>query len=209
MTKKASVFIAIPTLGDIHTKLALLMLKWQALLGRRLCFFFPENVSPHHRARNVCHRAFLESGYDYMLFIDSDTVPPDGTLETLLSANVPVVGTVVLTWKQGGPIPVAFRWDEKKRMYTPHYGKGVEKVDVTTMACTLIRRDVLEAVPHGVFKFGDDGDWDVDGYGEEFLFCRAVKEAGYEIYVDYDILCGHTKNIDLSEVNELLVENVP
>lgn len=205
--EKPSIFVAIPNLGFIHARLALLLARWMVSAKYDLKYYLPENVRPHHRARNLCHREFLRSGMSHLLFIDSDTIPPVDIIDRLLSHDVPVVAAVVQAWKEGGPVPMALRWDEQKGGYSPHYGKGLEAVDVCTLACTLIKREVMESASAGVFKFADDGDWDIAGFGEDFVFCLAVQGMGYKMYADYDILCSHFGRIDFAKVNELLVKN--
>ena len=197
-----SVFIAIPNLGNIRTELALVLFHWLTSGRYRLKIFMPMYIQPHHRARNVCHREFLKENYEWLLFIDSDCAPPADGLERLLLHNVEIVGGVVLTWKDGAPVPVALR--RKGEGYAPHYGTGLEEVDVITMAFTLIHRSVLEALPLGSFAWEDCTDG-TDGLGEEFVFCERAKEAGFKIFCDYSLLVGHRKEIELLEINRALL----
>jgi len=206
---KPSVFVAIPNLGEIRTELALTLLHWIASGQYRLHVFMPMYIQPHHRARNVCHREFLKKeDYGWLLFIDADCVPPVHALDRLLSHDVPIVGGVILAWRDAGPIPVALRWDNEKGGYVPHYGQGLEEVDVVSMGCTLIRRDVLENMPVGSFAWGDRQDG-CDGYGEEFVFCRRAKELGFQPYCDYGLLIGHRKPLEILEINRLLLGERP
>lgn len=196
------VFIAVPNLGTISTGLTLRLIQWSHRPG--VFLFLPSHIQPHDRARNKCVHEFLQRDEDYLFFIDADTVPPARALAGLLAHNVDIVGATVLTWKDGGPVPVAFHWSEEHGGYRPAYGKGLMPVDVVTCACTLISRRVLEAFPSPPFAFENNSDGD-DGYGEDFVFCRRAKALGFQPYVDSGLLCSHYKTIDLAVVNQLLV----
>ena len=58
--------------------------------------------------------------------------------------------------------------------------------------CLLIHRRVFDAIEKPYFKCNPD-----TFIGEDFYFCRKVREAGFKIYLDPSILCGH-KQRDLT-----------
>lgn len=224
---RPSIYIAMPNTGTLrvhHTDNLLrwfasgkYILKWAAITG-----FFP-----HDRARNECHKRFMaastdeimpelskhfEAGidvprYDYMLFLDADTVPPPGVIDKLLDDDKDMVSATVQTWKiENGVavlIPVALRMSDEG--YKVHWASsGVHEVDATTCACTLIKREVLEGVGKRAFQFKADDEWGTDGIGEDFYFCERVKAAGFSVWNDYDIACDHHKEVSTLKVNALL-----
>ena len=204
---KPSVFIAAPNLGMIHPQIALLWVQW-AISGKYRWKIYPvEGVIPLDRARNLCHKEFLASGMDYLFFMDDDTVPPVDVLDRLIAHDVDIVSTVIQAWQQGGPTPVAYRWSKEKGGYLPHYGRGLEQVDVATLGCTLIKRKVMKVLPPGVFAFEESDEWQTEGYSEDFVFCRKAKKAGFGVYTDYNILCDRRKKVNFAEINNLLVVN--
>jgi len=143
---------------------------------------------------------------DYLFFLDADTVPPVDVIDRLLAHDVDMVSAVVQAWQYGGPTAIAMRWSDEKEGYLPHYGNGLERVDIATLACSLIKREMMEGLLPGVFAFEEPEDaWGIEGYSEDFVFCRRAKAAGFEIYTDYSILCSHHKRVDLAEVNSILV----
>ena len=198
------ILVAVPNMGQISTSLALRLMEWMAD-GLPIILYAPQNVMPHHRARNLCHKTFLESNCTHLFWVDADTIPSRHALRQLIDDDKPVVSAVVQAWKEGAPMAVAFRWNETLGGYAPHYGDGVERVDIATLACCLIERDVMERVGARAFCFEDTDEWGADGYSETFVFCRRLGRLQIPVYVDYRLLCGHRKTIDLAEINDLLV----
>lgn len=200
---KPAVFISIPNLGELRTELAITLLRWFTSGQYRLKLFAPMHIQPHHRARNVCVREFLRDEYDWLFFIDADCAPPPEALDRLLSHGVDFVSGVVLTWKDGGPVPVALRWNEERTGYRPVYGHGLTEVDATTLACTLLSRRLVEAIGLPAFSWADNAEG-TDGFGEDFVFCQRAQEAGFRIYCDFSLIVGHLKTLELLEVSRLL-----
>lgn len=200
---KPKIFVAIPNLGWIRTELFITLFHWLSSGKYVLKIFMPMHIQPHHRARNLCLREFLREEHDYLLFVDSDCTVEPGALDRLLQHGVDMVSGLVFTWKEEGPVPVAFRWNEELNGYSPYLGRGLAPVDVTTLAFTLITRRVCESLPPGVFRWGDFEDG-TDGYGEDFVFCQEVKKRGYSIFCDYDVAVGHRKELELNAVVRFL-----
>jgi len=153
-------------------------------------------------ARNIIHDSFIEkSTAPYLFMLDSDVLPPPDTIERLLKHDKPVVGGYYrkkekFRIKQLDGIesviqrPVVYdfkNYDDKngKYMYTQRLNEGVglERVDGMGAGCWLIKREVIEAIGKSPYNF--------DGSGEDLCFCRAVYDAGYEVFVDWSIACAH------------------
>lgn len=69
--------VAIPTMGWLRAELV----AW--VIENKFEFITSIGVSPHSAARNYLFGQFLMDEYDYLLMIDSDTVPLPGTFEYL------------------------------------------------------------------------------------------------------------------------------
>jgi len=225
-----SVFIAMPNLGMLRVGHTDNLLRWFLSGKYRLKWHPVTNVFPHDRARNTCHREYMNSSadgitgelahhfeagiaferYDYMLFLDADTVPPASVIDELIAADKDMISATVQTWKtESGKavlIPVALKMSDDG--YRVHWGEGIEEVDVTTCACTLIKREVLERVGPRAFQFVADDEWGTDGIGEDFYFCERVKAAGFSVWNHYGVICSHYKSADTKAVNALLVGDV-
>ena len=219
---KPSIFIAIPNLGNIATDNAMNLLAWFASGRYGLKVFAPQNVRPWDRARNLCHRQFLSERYEYLFFLDANTIPHPSVLDRLLRHDLPMVAGVVQIWQEH-LMPMSFRWDGLAKHfedpasvdevigagYKPHHGEGLQEVDVTTCACTLIKREVMERVRRPAFAFTHTDEFGTEGLSEDFYFCDGVRLAGYPIAVDFDAVCDHdiharslAVNRDLVSVNE-------
>jgi len=197
---KPRIFIAMPNSGKVCTKNVTNLVGWFMSDAYTLQFFGPDDKRPHDRARNLCAKAFLETDFEYLLFMDEQTAPEPSYLDILLKADKPMVSGVVQTIQAGknklpyvgpqvsmAPALVSISLRGKDGKYRAHYGKGLEEVDITTCGFTLIKREVMEAVHNRFgppFSWGrlTDEEWGIDGYSEDFDFCMKVKEAGFPIY---------------------------
>lgn len=209
-----TIFVAMPNLGELATGHTSNLIAWFMSGKYRLTWFPLMGKAPLDRARNECHQAFIAKPHDYLLFMDSDTVPPVDVIDQLLEADKDMISATVQTlqrhFNKPKLVPVAFRWnvdDPDDIGYKAYWGEGIERVDVTTLACTLIKREVLEAVGKRAFQYvyDPDSEWGIEGWSEDFFFSRLVGEKGFEIYNHYGVLCDHYKTFSTKTVNELML----
>lgn len=208
MESRPSIFIAIPNLGNVATDNMMNVLNWFMSGRYDLKIFAPQGIRPLDRARNLCHKAFLEDQvrHDYLFFMDANTIPPVDILDRLLAHDVPMVAGTVQIWNAEYKLmPMALRRNDALGGYVPHVGEGLQDVDVTTCACTLIKRHVMEQVRCPAFAFTHEDEYGIDGLSEDFYFCEGVKAAGLPIGVDFDVVCDHDLHLRSLEVNRALV----
>lgn len=221
---KPRIFIAMPNQGSICPKNVMTLIGWFMAEEYTLQFYGPDDQRPHDRARNLCAKAFMETDFEYLLFMDEQSAPEPSYLDILLKADKPVVSGVVQTVQAGknklpyvGPkveaapifVSLSFR-GEKEGKYKHLYGSGLEKVDITTCAFMLIKREVMEKVHE---KFGPpfswhrltDKKWGIEGYSEDFDFCMKVRDVGFQIYAHFDCLLMHQQRMDMRMVNQILL----
>ena len=99
------------------------------------------------------------------------------------------------------PFPVAVRKD-KEGLYKHYAGSGIDWVDATGASFLLIKRKVLEKIERPFyFSYHKNG---LASAGEDFNFCEQVKKEGFEVWVDFNHLCGHKKVIDILDINTIL-----
>ena len=204
------VLVGIPTLLNLHVENALRLLHWSRSTRFALDVYVTVNQIPHDVARNTIHRYFCENpDFDWIFMLDAMCVPPADVIERFLDYDLPMVGACAQTFQRSGEgppslVPVSYNWDEERDGYYVHYGKGLEEVDVTTCASTLVRRDVMLAVDRPAFQHHLEGPYGLKGMGEDFHFCENVRRQGFKIHTDYDVLCRHFLWTDSHLVNDCL-----
>lgn len=168
-------------------------------------------------ARNYLIDCFLQdqSQPEFLLFLDNDASFPPGAILRLMGHNLPVVCGCMYTTSLP-PKPTMgiyqglasngkhyYKFAEVVRQIVGYAREVCEEipkdnalmfeqarlmeVDGCGMHFTLIRRDVAQALRPPYFASLEyEG-----GGGEDFFFCRAVREAGFQIYADLSIHTGH------------------
>ena len=135
-------------------------------------------------------------GVEWLLMVDSDTVPPPDALDNMLSHGVDVVlgyyqfkvkgeGHTCL-WREGGWSDL-YMADELHAMAD----SGIDLVQVHGggLGCCLLRVSVLDRLPYPWFKWvvREDGT----ETGEDVFFCDLLRSAGVAIFADTRVACGH------------------
>lgn len=153
---------------------------------------FIRHERPVADARNeITAAALAMPSVTHLLWIDDDmTFRPDYAAR-LLAHDLPVVGglcfnrrspyhpVLAKSWHPGSGLEEGYGW-----IYDPPHS-GLIEVDGTGGAFLLVRREVFE-------KIGKGGWWDQrDDISEDLSFCRRVKEAGHQIFVDCGVEVGH------------------
>jgi len=147
-------------------------------------------------ARNKIHDMYLEDSKDEFLYMnDSDVIPPPGVIEKLLGhmqrrKDVRIVGGWY-RFKDDPYLPVVYHDDEPDDRGVMQYrqygnneiGKGLEKVDAAGAGCWMMHRSVAEAI--------GKSPYDLNEGGEDLLLCRKVREAGFDLFIDWDLACAH------------------
>lgn len=140
---------------------------------------------------NELGRYFLKSDAEYILFVNDDMIYQRDALTRLLSHEKDIVAGVYL--RRGFPFePVIYDFIDDRGMVRPHYLVDGESGLIPIKACgsgvTLIRRNVLEAMPQPWWRLGTIQP---DLISEDLTFSREAGEAGFEIWCDLDVRCGH------------------
>lgn len=200
--------IAIPCQnGWVWHELDLRLTQWSHSQTFKMGYKHYPFLSPLDYARNLAVKDFLEDFWDYLVFIDSDIIPPLGTIDELLKADKDIIAPLCLTIKSDDqnmtfPIPVAHRYDEDHK-YRPYYGQGIEETDVITGGMFMVRREVYEKLERPFyFTYHKDGTVE---YSEDFIFSQQCQSLGYKLYTHYGIICEHMKTIGVKSFNDALV----
>ena len=146
-------------------------------------------------ARNDIHEDYVTlTGDDWLMMLDSDVSPPPQIVDKLLAhTENPEVRFVGGWYRMKGPpySPVVYQdlgmgKDGKfgHRIYEEdEIGTGLEQVDAAGAGCWLLHRSVAEAI--------GKRPYDMEHGGEDLKLCRAVTDAGFSIWVDWDLACAH------------------
>lgn len=178
-------------------------------------------------SRNAGTQWFLNhSKADWQLWLDSDEDFPPDTLDILMELadpdTTPVIGGLYISPLPEGLRPLMWR----RNLAAPHGNSqldifsdvevrrmidaGVRHVDVdaTGAGCLLVHRSVLEEM---IQHYNPPAVWfceePVNGVmeGEDFGFCRRVRELGHRVVVDLGVDVGHYKPV---RFNKSMLGNV-
>ena len=148
-------------------------------------------------ARSRIAKKALDSGYDYTMMIDSDTIVPADALMNLLDPEADVVLgccprknsknrlSALCTLKDnptGAGYHVSLSYDDLQ---------GTERIKLKGggFACALIRTDIFSSLKYPYFRYQEYGNGAV--LSEDYYFCHQVSLEGYEIWADPRVKCGH------------------
>lgn len=142
-------------------------------------------------SREKIRRFAVENGYDYIFFLDTDTIPVQtNVIERLIAWNKEVVSGVYFYKGTRQPV-IIDRWTHTNitlDMLEHHANKG-ELLEVWGFGfgCVLFHKDVFS-----VAKF------DYDLFGEErtddFGYIHVIENLGIKRWLDSSILCRHLEN---------------
>lgn len=161
--------------------------------------FLPMAGKPYDDGRNSCVKAFLESDYQHLFFLDTDVTPPSDCVSRLLAHNLPIVSGLYHRRSPPHSLPVMI----KNGSWYVNHPPGLVEVDLVGAGCLLVHRSVYERVPPQ--RPGKSWyDWRIDlkdldppivepdsCLSEDFSWNRHVRKHGYKIMVDTTIDCGH------------------
>lgn len=139
-------------------------------------------------------------GTSHLLMPDMDQTYPANTITKLLEHNLPVVGAKVhRRYPPFDPIMFKGKINAYERIDKWEDGELVE-VDATGSGCLLYDMRIFYDLPSPWFKFQPNPDPEKPGgIGEDVGFCSKLKEAGYKIYIDTSIKCGHLSTMEITE----------
>lgn len=143
-------------------------------------------------------------GFSHVLFLDADMIHPDDLfLQILRHVDVHGIVSGFYTLKSGSYAPVAltkgtptesgrFRIYEHDHAFDEGLDdRGLKAEEIVGMGCTLIPLALLDAIgPRPWFEYRTDDDgWPT--ISEDVPFCEKARAAGWGVYLDPSIECGH------------------
>lgn len=149
--------------------------------GANLQFHFPQCTPPECN-RNLGIEKLHEMNCDEILYIDADQTFPTDLLFRLQSHNKEIVG--VNCKRRIPPYNPVITKDILGRPLNRKKNQLV-KMEKIGFAATLIQKEVFDAMPNFVFRreILSRSEW----IGEDYIFCKAARDAGYHIYCDLEL----------------------
>jgi hypothetical protein len=180
-----------------------------------------------YEARQMILDEFMASEHAFCLFLDQDQTFPVDTLTRLRAHKLPYVSGYYLRRRFNPILPVWLEYSEKNELpylpwtREPERGK-LHKLGASGWGCILVHRDVVTAV-RSVLKgekeiLEDDMDvWPYDlrkvlkgeeqirplradkseTIGSDIRFPFFAREAGFTLYGDPDVRCGHMAHYEI------------
>jgi len=194
-----SILIAITHTGNIVAGLETTISKFVYESQVKAEIYF-SNLAPIYNNRNYVVNYFQKfTKHTHLLFIDSDNIPLSNPLK-MVELGLDVVGGVYPMWKGDH-----FEWsamkigqDGKYRMPPPEERNGVQEVDSIATGCMMIKREVLEAIKAPFNLILTEGGF--NDLGDDYAFCKRVKEANFKVYANWDVICDHIKQVPLMTI---------
>lgn len=201
------IFIATPAYsGKVNVQYAICLAETCCLLGSKgipAQMYIPTSGSLIAAERNRILKQFLKSECTHILCIDSDLGWPPHAVEAMINQNVDFVAGCYPARLEKSFL---FRACLKEDGSLVNNGVNLIKMDYIPAGFMLIKREVIEKMMEvhkdRYFKpkdpKGEDGYalfnteiYEGEFWGEDFVFCRLAREAGFDIWVDPAIEFDH------------------
>lgn len=147
---------------------------------------------------NLLIKRFLDSGCDYFAKTDIDQVYPFDYFQVMvpLIDQYKVIGPLIFDrWVNGNFMPLV-NWDREKPL--KHYNTqdrfGIERVDILHTNC-FYHREVLEQIPEPWYEAYAAPDGLSRANHVDLTFIQKIKDAGYDLYVNYDVVVQHIAEV--------------
>lgn len=162
--------------------------------------------------RNDCVEKALHEGCTHGIFMDTDQIYPVNTIPKLLSHKLPVVGCRV--HRRYPPFDSLMLKIQEIDSHTNGYEpideweeNSLVEVDATGGGCLMFDMEVFRKIPYPWFEFKkQEGTGRI--IGEDILFCQKLKAAGYKIFVDSSLECGHLTTMIVNRKTNLLYRSM-
>lgn len=128
-------------------------------------------------------------GYDYLFAVDHDVTFAPDTLKKMLGHNVDVVSGIYRQRLPEQNIEI-YDLNQRRMKIEQLVGKPLVQIGGCGFGCVLVKQVVLSRIGYPQFEYHPALDHN-NTISEDNDFCRKVTNAGYFIWCDPTILCGH------------------
>ncbi len=128
-------------------------------------------------------------GFDYLLAVDHDVTFQPDTLKKMLQHNVDVVSGVYRQRVPEQHIEI-YDMNQQRMKIEALVGRGLVQIGGCGFGCVLVKKEVFVKVGYPQFEYHPALDHN-NTISEDNDFCKKVTNAGFSIWCDPSILCGH------------------
>jgi len=149
-------------------------------------------------SRNILRRQVLDNGYDYLLSLEQDVIPPKNIIERLLAHKKDVISGVyykkiyitVKNKEYTKIVPLLWKItkeDKEKKLITYITDEELQtsllNIDMCGLGCLLIHRNVLEKIK---FRYKKQ-----EKAFDDTWFCKDAIKNNFKIYANPTLKCKH------------------
>lgn len=187
--------IAVPTHDYVHVDFMKSLTDLQRELHRQGVAFSLEIVAGTlvYIARNRLARKAVNEGYTHVLWLDSDMVFNDKTVEDMMDCGKEMVCGAFVSRRPPYGACVYTSIVKNAIEKVKEFGAKPFRVDGCGFACVLTTTELLKAV---MLKYGNCFT-PTEDYGEDLAFCWRVKNLGREIWCEPTVRPGHISHVPL------------
>jgi FkbM family methyltransferase len=145
-------------------------------------------------------------GFDYLFAVDHDVTFAPDTLKKMLYHDKDVVSGI---YRQRLPVQAIEIYDLNQRRMdiSQLVGKPLVQIGGCGFGCVLVKKEVMVKVGYPQFEYHPALDHN-NTISEDNDFCRKVSKAGFSIWCDPSILCGHigttTMHVEVPQIDPVL-----
>ncbi len=203
---KKSIAICVPAYGTVSVQW--LIHFWRFMLHnfkKYVIHIFIHEQQPTSTARNSLARMALDKDPDYIFWLDSDNIAPDGTIERLINTMEDTKAELVTALYFGKdaphyPVIRQYRSEGFYKEENPALGQRFQ-IAGCGFGCCLIRPSVFYKLEEPWFKFSHE-KWGKDNIvlSEDLYFSRKMMKAGMKLICDTGVVSGHVGSmVDVME----------
>jgi len=189
------VYIAVLTEGWVRYELARTVaeISHDRRYALELHFSYDRPTSSN---RNGIARRFLESGADYLLMMDADTIPHRNPLD-LVENDLDVVAFPYPVWRSDKSPPISLSLSTVGLETVRLGGEPLEVLWGGTGMMLIARRVLKHLEIPFEYRYDENG---IKIWEEDADFCEKVRLAGFKVWSAMSHPCGHVKELDLVKV---------
>lgn len=199
------ILVGVPSFGLVSIQWHSHMMQIQTPLNRVLRHLYVQGKEVGDARNEIVEHALAFQGplgerISHVLFIDDDVLVPSHAIAQLMSHQRPIVSGLYYA-KTPTPQPLILSHKHAGVITEFHEGELVE-CDAHGMGCTLIAREVFEAIPAPWFQTTNQRGPDQDGapvfihQTEDVWFLDKARRAGFQPCVDTGLFCFHWSNAE-------------